>query len=1069
MFYESTLEQAVRQQNTLTQKQVESLEILSMGMSELMEFVSEEQLTNPMLELTETYKYKEGEQIGPSGAARLDTSEDYFEIPSAEAESLTEYLVSQIPITQISQEQSLLLVKVIQYIDQNTGYFAEDYRSMRDQLRCTEKELDGAIEMIQQFVPSGLGVFDLKESLILQLKRNGELNLQIQEIIEKYLEEVAAGKISSISRKMRLSTEEVKEYISRIKRLNPRPAQAFGTQNTKYIIPDAAAVYEDGKWIVEITAPARSFVQLNKTYIQMAKEAKEPELISYFAEKIKRAKNVMAAIEQREDTMKSIIQLLLDVQTDYLLGKAEQKSWTQKKTAEILGVHPSTVNRAVKDKYIRVPRGTMQIKELFLNKKPKESQSDAEKQKKAERKTSENSMLKDESVEKDETAKKDGIVKKDESIVKVVPHGEEADISVSEICLIAPTKQLMHQNLHVCSKYDKKVDSFQASLPEACNVAERLISRGAKIFISRRGTKKAIEALQIQIVEIGFTLSDYIPYMEKAKRVDGKVAFFSYGMISEDVRSMCYLLGIEALFYSFYRVSQCEDVVREAIKDKSVLGIGGADTGLEAEKWGLEHLIVENSEQSLLNAIEAAEMLLAVQKEEKKKQDELKVMLERYESVFNYTHDAIVAVDEKGIISVLNSRAEDIIQSGQRPYTGKKISQVIADAKLDEVLQTGKKELNQLMNMNGTLISTNRIPIIVDGTVKGAVLTFQDVKTIQNDEQKIRIKLHQKGLVAKYHFKDIIGTSEKIRDVIRMAEKFSKSDATILIHGESGTGKELFAQSIHNHSQRKDKPFVAVNCGSLPKNILEAELFGYEDGAFTGASKGGKMGLFEMAHRGTIFLDEIGEMPMETQVQLLRVLQEKEIRRLGSNQVTPVDIRIITATNRDLPKAIQEGRFREDLYYRLNVLDIKLPALRERKEDIIGIGKNTYQKIAADSKEGIQIVENILRELAGYSWPGNVRELHNLVERIYVLFSQGEDAEFIGQYIRSYLKEDEAESGTGHLEGASYEIHKSDKEMILEILEKNSYEMARSAGALGISRSTLWRKIKKYKIPVPKG
>ncbi|QNK39632.1 sigma 54-interacting transcriptional regulator [Caproicibacter fermentans] len=1045
MFYESRLEQSIKQQNMLSQKQVESLEILSMGMTELMEFVNEEQLTNPMLELTETSIFKDSEQSWESGATVDGLKEDYFEIPAKEIEGLTEFLVSQIPIARISQKQSLFLVKVIQCIDPDTGYFTDNYQNMKEQLECTENELDEAIEMIQQFDPSGVGTFNLKESLILQLKRKAELDSILQEIILKYLDDVATGKICSISRKMHLSTETVMEYISRIKRLNPKPVQMFGTQTTEYIVPDVIAEYQDQKWKINITVPARNFVQLNKTYIQMAKEAKDPELVSYFTKKIKRAKDVMASIEQREDTIKSMIQLLLDVQTDYLLGNAEQKCWTQKKTAELLNVHPSTINRAVKNKYIRVPRGIMQMKDLFLNKKAKTESANRRKENKIEMAATENVVLESKLLEAEP---KDG---------------------VTEICLIAPTKQLMRQNSSVCSKYDKKVDAFRASLPEACSVVEQLISRGAKIFISRRGTKKMIEAQQVPIVEIGFSLSDYVPYMEKAKRVNGKVAFFSYGIISEDVRSMCYLLGIDALFYSFYHLSQCKDIVKEAIKDGVVLGIGGADTAIEAQKYGLEHLIVENSEQSLLNAIEAAEMLLAVKKEEKKKREELKIKLERYELVFNYTHDAIVAVDENGIINVLNSRAQDFMQFGKKPYIGKQISQVIDDTKMDEVLQTGNKEINQLMDMNGTLVSTNRIPIIVDGVVKGAVATFQDVKTIQNNEQKIRVKLYQKGLVAKYHFHDIIGNSEKIQDAIRMSEKFSKSNATILIHGESGTGKELFAQSIHNSSNRKEGPFVAVNCGSLPKNILEAELFGYEDGAFTGASKGGKMGLFEMAHRGTIFLDEIGEMPMETQVQLLRVLQEKEIRRLGSDHVTPVDIRVITATNRNLPEEIQEGKFREDLYYRLSVLDIKIPPLRERKEDVVDIGKNTYLKMADNSQEGLQIVEKILQRLADYSWPGNVRELHNLVERIYVLFSQGEDAVFIEKYIRSYLKQD-AKISSQARENKEIPDHenKAEKEIIEDILQTYNYEMTKSAQVLEISRSTLWRKIKKYKIPVPK-
>ena len=376
-----------------------------------------------------------------------------------------------------------------------------------------------------------------------------------------------------------------------------------------------------------------------------------------------------------------------------------------------------------------------------------------------------------------------------------------------------------------------------------------------------------------------------------------------------------------------------------------------------------------------------------------------------------------------------------------------------------EVFHTGEKKLNQLMSLNGVLVSANRMPIVVDGKIEGVIATFQDVKAIQDNEQRIRVKLHQRGLIAKYHFTDIIGESKLMRDNVNLAKKFAKSDATILLQGETGTGKELFAQSIHNASRRAEGPFVAVNCGAFPRNLLEAELFGYVEGAFTGASKGGKIGLFEMAHRGTIFLDEIGEMPLETQVQLLRVLQEKEIRRIGSDRVTPVNIRVITATNRNLHKEISKGKFREDLYYRLNVLNIKIPALKERREDICEIGFHLYEQCSGNvSDEEQKFIRRILNKLEQYNWPGNVRELGNLMERIYVLLSQGEEQDFVEAYISSYLYFQE------NKEDATERLDEWEKNHILTELKKQNLEIGKTAEAMGISRSTLWRKIKKYGI-----
>lgn len=646
---------------------------------------------------------------------------------------------------------------------------------------------------------------------------------------------------------------------------------------------------------------------------------------------------------------------------------------------------------------------------------------------------------------------------------------------ISEICLIAPTDELLKKSEFVISKYHKDIETHKASLATAVDITDRLLKKGTEIFISRRGTKRLIEKeVHVQVVEIELTLADYISVIEEAVKVDGIVAFFNYGKIPEDVRTMCQMLKIDARYYSFANFSDCKHVVEEALKDGAVLGIGGADTEYFAQKVGLRHLVVENSEESLLRAINTAEQLLDMKRNEQEKQRKLKVKLERYELVFNYTHDAIIAVDRDGRIDVLNEGAEKIMKAKRGEYLSRQIDEILPNTRLREVMKKGKRELNQLMTINGTLVSTNRIPIIVDGEVMGAVATFQDVKALQDSEQKIRIKLHDKGLFAKYHFDDIIGNSYKIRENISLAKKFAGSDATILIQGETGTGKELFAQSIHNASMRSEGPFVAVNCGSLPRNLLEAELFGYVEGAFTGASKGGKTGLFEMAHGGTIFLDEIGEMPLETQVQLLRVIQEKEIRRIGSDRVTPVNIRVITATNRDLYEEIRKKGFREDLYYRLNVLNIVIPPLRERRTDIIPIGLKLFEGYAGTQEaEDLLFVKQLLEKLKGYEWPGNVRELGNMMERAHVLLSQKEEYSFVEKYIQSYLRR--GGESTGRDDGEKIEIQLTEepenlenweKDKIVQTLKENRLEIIKTAEDLGISRSTLWRKIKKYNIQI---
>lgn len=268
-------------------------------------------------------------------------------------------------------------------------------------------------------------------------------------------------------------------------------------------------------------------------------------------------------------------------------------------------------------------------------------------------------------------------------------------------------------------------------------------------------------------------------------------------------------------------------------------------------------------------------------------------------------------------------------------------------------------------------------PFYLYKNIEGCLITLKDVNNIEILEQKIRSDSVKRGYVAKYKFNNIIGNSSIIKDCIKRAKKMALTDNPILITGETGTGKEAFTQSIHNHSNRKNKPFVAINCASLPSELLESELFGYEDGSFTGAKKGGKKGLFELAHTGTIFLDEIGDMPHDLQVKLLRVLQEKEIRKIGGTSIIPIDVRILAATNKDLEKLIIENKFRMDLFYRISMFTLDLPPLRKRLEDIPLLLESFLKELPY---KNIKLDKSLLEALNSYTWMGNIRELRNCVE-----------------------------------------------------------------------------------------
>lgn len=642
-----------------------------------------------------------------------------------------------------------------------------------------------------------------------------------------------------------------------------------------------------------------------------------------------------------------------------------------------------------------------------------------------------------------------------------------------EICIIAPTEILAQTAQRVVNRAGDNIGIYVAAMETATELAAKLMSQGTKIFISRKGTKSLLEKVcNAKVVAIEYSLEDYICVLETICDVKEKIGFLSYDNIPADVAALCRMLNIDFESYNFTSIKDSEACVRRAAADGVTIAIGGITTELYAEELGIKHITVENSESAVVKAIDVAKQILTVQKEEERKQEELSIHLKRYELIFNYTHDAIISIDQEGRIEAMNLPAEHIIGNGGRQkLIGKGIGDVLRNSMLIKVLHTGEAELDRLMTINETKVSINQIPIVVGGVVHGVVATFQDINRLQASEQKIRLQMNDKGFVARYSFSDILGNSDAIKVSKYIAKGYAQSDATVLIRGETGAGKELFAQSIHNASRRRNMPFVAINCAALPQNLLEAELFGYESGAFTGATKGGKAGLFEMAHRGTIFLDEIGELAIEMQVQLLRVLQEREIRRIGSNRITPVDIRVITATNRNLEEAVAKGKFRQDLFYRLNVLTINIPPLRERREDIPDLGRALFlERNHPGTNSRVEEFLGILEKLDNYSWPGNVRELRNFVERIGALMDIGANMDQFNSLIQEYtLAETQCEAIVPEVEAE--EDDKSlldwDKQNILQALKENNLVISRTAKALGISRTTLWRKMKDYGIERP--
>ncbi len=409
----------------------------------------------------------------------------------------------------------------------------------------------------------------------------------------------------------------------------------------------------------------------------------------------------------------------------------------------------------------------------------------------------------------------------------------------------------------------------------------------------------------------------------------------------------------------------------------------------------------------------------------------------------------IVTVDPKGRIVQTNQKARCIFELDKN-CIGKPFSSLTkTNFNFEQVLHKGKRFLAREISTNKGNGFLALDPVIMkNGEIVGAILTITEKK------EMMQLAMEMTGSKAHFTFDAIVGTSPKLLEALEIAKIAAKNTASLLIYGETGTGKELFAQAIHNAGDRSDRPFVALNCGAIPSELLESELFGYEEGAFTGAQKGGRPGKLELADTGTLFLDEIGDMPFNMQVKLLRALQTGEIRRVGGIRTIPIDIRIISATNKDLKKEIEKECFRPDLFYRITTLSILIPPLRERRDDIPLLVDYFFKRFGSlDTRKCL--APNIYNLIVNYSWPGNVRQLESAIERaIHLADGKTIKAEHFG------IEKNNAD-GTAI---RNLTLDEMEKNIISESLQKHRGNMSSCAKSLGISRPTLYRKLEKYRI-----
>ncbi len=433
------------------------------------------------------------------------------------------------------------------------------------------------------------------------------------------------------------------------------------------------------------------------------------------------------------------------------------------------------------------------------------------------------------------------------------------------------------------------------------------------------------------------------------------------------------VMGVMITPIIFSTMSDLERQIQQVADEGEYCALGGGPSIRFAKKYGLPSVFLSTSPDSIKDAILRAVEISIFNKTEKHKNSRLNAILDSI-------YDGVIVVNQEGQIELINPAAARIFRCDVFSLIHKSATDSIPNTQLDKVLRSGLAEIGEIQTIRDTRIVANRVPVKDGEETVGAVATFQEVSGVMKAERKVRRENTEGRFRARFNFEDIIGSTPIMEEKKEMAKWFARSDLTVLIYGNSGIGKELFAQSIHNYSSRSCNPFVAVNCGALPPSLLESELLGYEEGTFTGASRKGKNGLFELAHTGTIFLDEIDALPIELQGRLLRVLQEREVIRVGGEQIIPVDIRIIEATNQPPDRLVAEKKMRADLFYRLSVLYLEIPSLAARKADILLLCQHFLGSTA--SEELKPIMKNLMHYFTAYNWPGNIRELYNIVKRL---------------------------------------------------------------------------------------
>nr|WP_300091735.1 sigma 54-interacting transcriptional regulator [Sedimentibacter sp.] len=620
---------------------------------------------------------------------------------------------------------------------------------------------------------------------------------------------------------------------------------------------------------------------------------------------------------------------------------------------------------------------------------------------------------------------------------------------MNEVVIFAPTEGILKKakNIIAKNKYDN-VKAVYGNIHDDISSTDKYVTKDTRVIISRGGSYNYYkERFNIPAIEIRVDVYDVIDCYNKLGNTDESIGIIGFTNVIYGFDMINHFIKNKITNIAIQDREEIHNAIKTAMENGINTFMGDTTVRLLSGIHNFHGSVIESREENINVAVNEALLVLSVIKNEER-------IRSQTEAITDFIHDGIITVDKNMKVTVFNKEAERLLDLRKEEVLGKNIANIFDNIDISDVLESGNPITAKIMTVMNKQMITNFIPIDVNGEILGVVISFIAASEVSVMDHEIRRSLAKHGFVAKYQFKDIIYKSRKMEKCIQTAKQYAQYDTPILVCGKSGVGKEMLCQSIHNLSFRSKGPFVAVNCAAIPSTLFESELFGYEDGAFTGARKNGKAGMFEIAHNGTIFLDEISEIPLEFQGRLLRVLQEKQIMRIGGDKVIPVDVKIICATNKNLDELVNQGKFRDDLFFRINTLNLFIPSLDERREDILILAEYFIKKYSKKyKKQEIEMTERVKDILTAKKYKGNIRELQGMMERCVILNSFDTVTE----------PEENSPADAGKLSSGEdfTDLHAMTQQYIEKVYLSTNCSTKATCDILKIDRTTLWKRLKK--------